>query len=387
MLCKHFNDCGGCDRQDKSYSEQIAGKRAALLELFGDIDSRLIGQTIASPEIWFYRNKMEYMAKRFQDKPIIGLRKRKRFNRVVDLEECLIFSPDVKKIFDIFKNWAEDLKVELYDVFKHTGTLKYVALRHGKFRDELMVIPVVAAKPEDLERDKPKYDALIERLKGLPNVKSVYLSINNGIADVAVTDDLRLLWGDESIRERVNGVDYSIKPAAFFQTNSYCCNALYNIVKDEAHACAAGGNALDLFCGSGGITLQVASVFDKVIGVDMSARNIEDAKKNAMANRLDNIEFACADAEVFLNGLKASGRIREFSVIIVDPPRAGLSKKSRAILVESGAGAIIYVSCNAASLKEDLRELTASYKVEKMVPVDMFPHTRHLEIVTVLKRV
>lgn len=385
MICKHFNDCGGCDRQDKGYEEQLRSKRESLLELFKDMENPPITDVVPSPEIWYYRNKMEYMAKIFKDKPIIGLRQRGRFNRVVDLEECLIFSPDTKKIFDIFKGWVNDLSVDLHDIFKHVGTLKYVALRHGKHYDELMVIAVVQALPEDLDRDAHKYKALVERLKGLSNLKSVYLSINNGVADVAVTNDLRLLWGEESIRERINGIDYAIKPASFFQTNSYCCNSLYDVIAGEAGR-VAKGSVLELFCGSGGITLQVASRFDKIIGVDISAQNIHDAKMSAAANGIRNVEFVCEDAEKFLEGLKALGKMQEFSTIIVDPPRSGLTKKSRAILAESGASDIIYVSCNAKTLKDDLRDLAPFYKVEKMVPVDMFPHTRHLEVVCVLKR-
>lgn len=385
MLCRHFNDCGGCDAQDKDYSRQLSEKKARLEELFKDIEGLSVEDVVPSPDIWHYRNKMEYAVKRFEGHILIGLRKKKKFYRVVDLEECLIFHGSVKAIFDTVKSWIDSNSIELYDLFKHTGALKYVALRHGKFYDEMMVVIVVASTPEKLEEERPKYMDLVERLRKMSIIKSVYLSVNNGVADVAITGDLVLLWGEDAVRERINDVDYRIKPASFFQTNPSCCAKLYEVIRDEA-ARLEQDEALDLFCGSGGITLQLAKHFRKVTGIDISPQNIEDAKRSAASNKVSNVEFICEDAQAYLLKLKESGAISRLSAIIVDPPRSGLSKETRKVLAGSDARGIIYVSCNASSLKEDLKDLAPSYKIERIVPVDMFPHTRHLEVVAILKR-
>jgi len=147
-----------------------------------------------------------------------------------------------------------------------------------------------------------------------------------------------------------------------------------------------GGEALDMCCGSGGITLQTAPYFDKVTGVDISEKNIEDALLNAKNNKINNVEFICDDAESFLLSRKGSKEIEKFSAIILDPPRAGLSKKAKEAVSSSGVENIVYVSCNPVNLAEDLKTLTTAYGIEKIIPVDMFPHTRHVEVVAILKR-
>lgn len=386
IICKHFNDCGGCDSQDKEYKEQLAAKKKALEELFKDTAACAIEDVIPSPEIWYYRNKMEYAVKRFEGNDLIGLRKKKRFYRVVDLDECRIFHRGLRDIFAAVKGWIRDAGIEPYDLFRHTGELKYIALRHSRSRDKLMVIAVAAAAEGALESEKAKYKSLAERLKGMPEVSSIYLCVNNGVADVAVTDNLILLSGEDSLKEDINNVEYRIRPASFFQTNPSCCARLYDVIRQEAKRLSAKGRAIDLYCGSGGITLQLASVLDNVTGVDISPQNIDDARESARLNNIGNADFICEDAEAFLLRSKEAGSLGSFSTIIVDPPRPGLSKKTKETLLESGASHIIYVSCNAAALKEDMKALQPSYTAEKIVPVDMFPHTRHVETVAVLKK-
>ena len=385
-MCVHFNDCGGCDWQDKDYTEQLDLKHARIKEIFSSLDDGRLEKTVPSPEIWHYRNKMEFMVKGLEGNTLIGLRRKKKFNRVVDLSECRIFSPDVRDIFGVFKKWMKDCSVEPYKLFECTGRVRYVALRHSKFYDEMMAIVVVAAEKEEFAREKGKYEALVEALKAFAKIKSVYVCINNGVSDVTLSENVYLLYGDGSIREKINGINYLIDPGVFFQTNPFCCAELYKVVKKAASS-SGGGAALDLYCGSGGITLQVASVFDKVIGIDIIPGNIRHAEKNRELNQIGNAEFVSEDAELYLEGLKKSGRIAEFSAIIVDPPRIGLTNKSKEIILSSGVKNIIYVSCNPESLKKDLSFFEGVYDILKVTPVDMFPHTRHLEAVAVLKKV
>lgn len=375
-LCKHFGACGGCDFQDIPYSDQLKNKELRIREIFSQFEVEKFDSIVPSPQIFYYRNKMEYAVSSDASDLYIGLRAKKRFYRIVNLEECRIFNQDVKKIFDTFREWIGTCGVEPYQLRRHSGTIRYAALRHSKYYNELMVIVVLTS-------GAVKIEPLVDRLKEIGNVKSVYLCINENKADVSITDNLTLVYGDKFIKERINGIDYSISPDSFFQTNPYCCSELYSVIKKEASG--LGGSALDICCGSGGITLQIASSFDNVVGVDISARNIEDAAINAGANGIKNAEFIREDAEKFILKYLDSRLTGNFSTIILDPPRAGLSKKLRLAICESSVKNVIYVSCNPINLAEDLKVIRSSYHIEKLIPVDMFPHTRHVEIVAILR--
>ena len=376
-ICKHFGICGGCDFQDIEYGEQLKAKEERLKDIFLPFNLKRMEAIVPSPEIFYYRNKMEYAVNSLEKDILIGLRQKKRFYKIVDLEECSIFFDRVGDVFKIFKEWIKKNNIQTYQLRRHSGNIRYAAMRHSKYYNELMVIIVLASDEESVK-------FLTEDLKKLNFIKSMYLCINNGLADVSVTDNLKLLYGESRIKERINGVDYLIGANSFFQTNPYCCGRLYAIIRDEIKD--FGLQALDMCCGSGGITLQVAPHFDKVTGVDISAKNIEDALLNAKNNRTDNVEFICDDAESFLLNLKGSNKNTKLSTIILDPPRAGLSKKAKEAVSSSGVENVIYVSCNPVNLAIDLKTLMPAYRIEKIIPVDMFPHTRHIEVVAILKR-
>ena len=375
-ICRHFGVCGGCDSQDLPYPEQIKNKESALKSLFSPFNVKEFCDIIPSPEIFHYRNKMEYAVGLWDGIKVIGLRQKNRFYHVVGLSECRIFNKDVAVIFNAFSGWISDNNIDPYHNSKRSGILRYLTLRHSKHYDEIMAIVVASSQNLD-------FSGLINEFKKIKTIKSIYLCVNDKLSDLAVSGDLKLLYGDGRIKERVNGVDYFISPDSFFQTNSYCCNELYGAIKREAKLFA--GNALDVCSGSGGITLQVADVFDKITAVDISARNIEDAISNAALNDIHNTEFICRDAERFFLELSESGAIKDFSTVILDPPRAGLTKKTKIAISDSRVKNIIYVSCNPKMLVEDLKVLTAAYSVEKIIPVDMFPHTRHVEVIAILK--
>ncbi len=383
--CPHFNDCGGCDCQDKDYNEQLRLKEDRLKGLFPEAEAGSVEDIIPSPDIWHYRNKMEYVVGPAGDSTAIGLRRKYKFYKIVNLNECRIFHKDVQDIFSIFKTWMNELSIEPYNLTRHTGTLRYVALRHSKFYDEMMVTVVVAQSAERFQDEKDKYAALVEALSKIGNIKSIYVCLNSRVADIATAETIFPIYGEECIRERINGVDYLINPSTFFQTNSICCGKLYEAITSQVAGCA-GGKAIDLYCGSGGISLQIAGYFEKVTAVDASAKNIADGVKNAGMNRIRNVEFISADAEKFLSNASAAGGLSGYSVMVVDPPRSGLGKKARAIISSAGIENLIYVSCNHESLKEDLGALAAAYRIKRLIPVDMFPHTRHMETIAVLKK-
>ena len=377
-ICKHFGVCGGCDSQDLPYERQLKDKDARLREIFSQFNIKEFKHIIPSPEIYYYRNKMEYAVGTWDDVKVIGLRERSRFYHVVGLDECRIFNKDLSRIFGIFSDWIADNNIEPYHNSKGAGLLRYLVLRHSKHYDDLMVIVVASSGKIDIR-------GLVDEFRKLKKIKSVYLCVNDLLSDVAVAGEIKLIDGDERIKERINGIDYSIGPESFFQTNSYCSSSLYAAIKEEAKEVAYRTSALDLCCGLGGITLQVADIFGDVTGVDISRRNIEDALINAKLNDIDNVNFICRDAEKYIQELSASGAIKKFGAIILDPPRAGLSRKTSLTVRDSQVRNVIYVSCNPKNLSQDLKVLTEAYDIEKMIPVDMFPHTRHAEVVAILK--
>jgi len=384
--CLHFPLCGGCEYQDVPYPKQLEDKQIYLEHLFARFKAREFRPIIPSPQLRAYRNKMEYAVGGSAEAPCIGLRRKKQHRALIDVQECPVFSPDTRALLDVFRDWMRTLTILPYDVYKHTGQLRYVTVRHAKYTDEMLVSVVMAAEPAQIERERQteKYRWLVERLSALPMVRSIYACANSSWSDTALTDAMILLWGTESVTERINDRDYQIGPRTFFQTNSFCCARLYEEIRRQVGVHA--GRTLDLYCGCAGITLQVADAVSEVVGVDNLPANIDQARVNARLNGVTNATFICADAQELIRQVAAGPQQDRFETIIVDPPRVGLTRKSRQLLLASQARAIVYVSCNPLNLAEDLKILTTEYAVESITGVDMFPYTRHMEVVAGLRR-
>jgi len=381
-LCIHSDACGGCDFKGVSYEEQLEYKLQYCRNLFSRFKVKEFSPIIPSPDINHYRNKMEFAVSCKDSSVLLGLRQKGQFKKVVDIKECGIFFKGLGEILLFFKGWAADHKIQPYDLSKHSGEFRFVTLRHSKSNGAVMAVIACAMNKGRFESRKDDYIALANGLKNNMAVRSVYLCFNEGLADNALTDELILLDGDRHIKERVGDIDYLIGPKTFFQSNTSCCSRLYAVIKEELKSKTQ--KVLDIYCGSGGISLQLAGASKKVIAVDNSEQNIEAARENAMLNNIPGVEFLCQDAEDFLADKES---LKNASTIIVDPPRSGLSKKFRQALIESGIENIIYVSCNPINLRQDLILMEKAYSIEKIIPVDMFPRTRHIEAVARLRRV
>ncbi|HNQ50503.1 MAG TPA: 23S rRNA (uracil(1939)-C(5))-methyltransferase RlmD [Candidatus Omnitrophota bacterium] len=384
VLCPSFGACGGCLTQDRSYQDQLAYKQTYITNLLAQFHPQEVHDIIPSPQIWHFRNKMEFAVSGTADAPLVGLRPQEKFSEVVDISECRIFYPQVNAVLAEVRGWIREYKVEPYDLKRQKGFLRYVGMRHSKASGEVMVILAARLRTEEFERRREIFVPLVERLSSTGSVASVYVSLNPGASDTALGTGEVLLHGAPYIREQVNGIDYRIRPRSFFQTNPYCCSRLYDVIRGQAGPCA--GTVLDLFCGCGGISLQIAAGAGRVTGIDIIEQNIEDARANCRANGVSNAEFVCRDAQAFLAEAAGSGKLRSYSCLIVDPPRQGLTKKDRAFIVESGIGHVVYVSCNPWNLVQDLKTLLPAYSVQAVHPVDMFPHTPHMETVVRLVR-
>jgi 23S rRNA (uracil1939-C5)-methyltransferase len=384
IICPHFGVCGGCQNQHQPYAEQLAYKQTYIKNLLAQFNPAEFGDIVPSPKIEYFRNKMEFAVAGTVDEPLVGLRPQKKFSEVIDITDCRIFYPQAGKVLEAVREWIKECRIEPYDLKCRTGQLRYISMRHGKAYDEAMVILVMSLTPEQFEQQREMFGSIVKRLSSLGQVVSVYVCLNSGFADEALSGRMELLYGRPYLRERINDIEYQISPLSFFQTNSYCCDRLYQIIRDQA--AISGGAVLDLFCGCGGISLQVSRSAARVTGIDIVEQNITDAAQNCRINSVTNTAFTCMDCQQFLEQATVSGTLQEYSTLIVDPPRQGLTKKDRKFILDSGIGSLIYVSCNPWNLVQDFKALCGSYSVQYIQPVDMFPHTPHMEAVVRLAR-
>lgn len=379
--CQHFGTCGGCDYTNEQYLESLKVKQEYVKSKFQFYEVENILEIIPSVKLEYHRNKMEFAVGGQVGNVLIGLRQKGKFNKIVDLKCCKTFHPKTVEILTIIKEWMQENNLEPYDIIKHKGKIRYVAMRHSKTFDELMLNIVITGSKYQFEYLEHKlFQSLVQKIS-LFKIVSFYICINNKLSDNALTDEVFKIYGTDFIKEKVNNIIYKIYPQTFFQTNTLTCELMYNLISSEID----GGNVLDIYCGSGGISLQVSSRAQKVIGIDSLKENILVANQNKELNNISNVEFVCENAETFVTKLLKSKFYTELSTIIIDPPRAGLSKRVCNTISELGVNKIIYVSCNIESLTQDLKLLTRFYKIKKVVPIDMFPFTKHLETIVLLE--
>jgi len=375
-LCPSFGRCGGCTFQNTGYENQIKYKQIYIEELLAGFGVK-IGKILTSPEIWNYRNKMEFSFFNNDGRADLGLHQRGSFNRYVSVPPCFIADKGFLKIAEIIKNFANENNLLAYNNYAHEGFLRHLVLRKAQNNNQTLVNIVTAPGSFD-------FTTLVKELEEF--AQSVYLTQNGRQSDAVVVDDFKLLYGAPLIVEKLNVGSkeylFNISPFSFFQTNSKGTEVLYNEVLKVLNPSKAD-TLLDLYCGTGTIGISMAHNVKNVIGIEKVEQAINNAKENALLNGVKNAEFFAASAEEWVkeNGAK-------FDLIIVDPPRTGLTNKVIDFLLASFAKKIVYVSCNPATLARDLSLLSAGgeYKIKAITPVDMFPQTYHVESVVLLEK-
>ncbi len=380
--CQHFGECGGCQLQDRPYEAQLALKTEKVRALLEPLGWNRPLRAHASPQLWYYRNKMEFSFQDVfpapplgEDYLLLGLKRRKRWDKVMNLSECHLLSPQAPALLEAVHAWAFRENLEPYNLHRHRGFLRHLVLREAKNTPDKMVLLLSS------EGKLPEGSFLEAVLSRYP-ASSVLWGMHAGAADVARSDGVKVLSGQDHITEEILGRRFRISPYSFFQTNSNGAAALYSILR-EWLASIGPKNVLDLYCGSGAIGLCVADLCERVMGVESVPSAVEDARFNASSNGIGNVEFLLAKAEDLLPGLAAQKA--EIDAVIVDPPRCGLHPDATAALKELGAPWILYVSCNPKALAEDIRRLGGFYRLERVEIVDLFPHTEHVETVALLR--
>lgn len=393
--CPYFGTCGGCSWQHTDPALQIDFKTRQVEELLqrvGGLPGVKVNRAIPSPRLYHYRNKMEFTfgARRWlteaeiaEGRPIardfaLGLHIPQRFDRVLDLEECHLMAPVGSEILNFVRKKAVAEGWSAYDVSSHSGYLRNLVIRTSEHTGEILVNLVTSE--ESSSRMEVMTESLRERF---PTISTVVNSVNTSRSPVAAGEE-KPYHGAGAITERIGHVTYGLGSSSFFQPNSLQAERLYGVVSRFSRL-TGQEHVLDLYCGVGGISLFIAREAAAVVGVENTPDSVEWACKNAEKNSISNCSFILADASRFVGELSASPD-RRFQVVIADPPRSGMHPDLCQGLVKLGVQRIVYVSCNPATQARDLGMLSTLYDVEEVQPVDMFPHTYHIENVAVLRR-
>lgn len=394
-FCQHFAVCGGCKWQNLPYQHQLMYKQKQVydaLERLGKIFPKERLPIKASEKTRFYRNKLEFTfsnkrwltkeeiesGKDFDNHNALGFHVPKVWDKVVDIEKCHLQADPSNAIRNSIKTYATENELSYFDIREQVGFLRNLIIRTAS-TGELMVIVVF------FHEDKEAREGLLNYLaKTFPQITSLMYIINEKANDSITDQEVLLFSGQDHIWEKMEGLNFKIGPKSFYQTNSEQAYELYKIAREFA---ALTGNEVvyDLYTGTGTIANFVARQAKKVIGIEYVPEAIEDAKKNAEKNGLSNTAFYAGDMKDILNEdfLEANGQA---DVIITDPPRAGMHKDVVQTLLRTRAQRIVYVSCNPATQARDLQLLEEAYETVKIQPVDMFPHTHHVENVALLIR-
>jgi 23S rRNA (uracil1939-C5)-methyltransferase len=333
-------------------------------------------------ETYGYRNKMEFTVARAGDGAglTVGLHEAARYDSVLDIERCLLQSDSMNALLDEARRFFAASGLTAWEQDSGEGLLRFLMLREGYRTGESMV-NIVTSSPAVSE-----LAPLAERLSARePRTTSVVVNVNPKKASVAVGVEEHLLGGRDHIRESVGGLEFQVSANSFFQTNTAQAERLFSLVLDSA-GLEGGETVLDLYSGTGAISLQLANRCRWVYGVEVTQAAVDDAARNAAANGIANCTFLAGEVRFVLPQLVSQGVGAQ--VVVADPPRAGFHPKALRALLQMGPARIVYVSCNPATLARDLGELVrGGYRLEWVQPVDMFPHTPHIEAVARLERV
>jgi len=390
--CEYSGFCGGCKWQFLNYDQQLVYKRrhvAESLAHIGFIEDAVVHPTIPSERTFGYRNKMEFscadrrwlLPAEFEREDIdrgfaIGLHVPGTFHKVIDTKRCLL-QPDLgNRLLSDVRAWIRSSGLPVYGLRSHEGFWRFLVLRHSAAYDQWMVNIVTAA--EDLKAVEPLADRL---RRDHPRVVSVVNNVTARKAGVALGEFERLLSGAAVIVDKIGDFEFEISPNSFFQTNSRGAAVLYETVRDYA-GLTGDETVLDLYSGTGTIPIVLAGHCRRITGIEIAASAVADAEKNCRKNGVTNSTFIQGDIRLSLAQLE-----QRPDVLVIDPPRVGMHKDVVKQVLELGVERIVYVSCNPATLARDLGMMADRYQVVEVQPVDMFPHTYHIEAVArILKR-
>ena len=379
--CAHYPACGGCRFQDLAYESQVAAKelqvRDALVRL-GGITEPPLEPIVPAASHFFYRNKLEYSFTRTDEGPALGFHRAGRWDEVLEIEKCWLTTDLGNAIRLAVRDWAREESLEAYSQEDGSGYLRHLVVREGR-NTGLALVQLVTAPGEKFEAGY-----LVEVLRRFPEVRSIHWAVNDTPAEVTNLPTT-LLWGEEAIEEELLGLRFRVRPNAFLQTNTAMAEVIYRLAIEYA-GLTGDETVYDLYCGTGTIGLAMAKDALTIWGVEISEESVACALDNMDLNGITNAAFFAGNVSESLEEL--AERAGSPDLVVVDPPRAGLAGKALRRLARLEAPRIVYVSCNPTTLAGDLKQLRADwgYELVRARPVDMFPHTPHVECVALLER-
>ncbi|WP_430510476.1 23S rRNA (uracil(1939)-C(5))-methyltransferase RlmD [Gottfriedia solisilvae] len=378
-VCSIYNQCGGCQTQHISYEGQLDAKYKQVTEVMkriGKLEDVVIHPVLGMENPWSYRNKAQVPVGELEGGLVVGFYQ-KRSHEIIPMNECFIQGKENDEMIQDVKDICDELKIEPYNEQTHKGILRHIMARYGHFTNESMLVLVTN------KVNFPKKEELVSKIvEKYPNITSIIQNVNNEKTNVILGNQTFVLFGSETIKDKIGDITFEISARSFYQVNPTQTKVLYDKALEYANL---NGNetVIDAYCGIGSISLFLAQKAKKVYGVEIVPEAIEDAKRNATINQMTNVEFEVGKAEEVIPNWYKQGIKAE--VLVVDPPRKGCDEALLNTIIDMKPSKVVYVSCNPSTLARDLRVLEdGGYETVQIQPVDMFPHTSHVECCALL---
>lgn len=375
--CSVSKKCGGCQYQGVLYTEQLKKKQKmeeTLLKKFCKVE-KIIGMK----DPYYYRNKVHRTFGRDRKGNVISGTYQEGTHKIVPVEECLIEDQKCQEIIHTIRGLLKSFKIKTYDEDTGYGLLRHVMVRRGFKTGEIMVVLVLGSLI------MPSKNNFVKALRKVhPEISTVVINVNDKRTSMILGDRESVIYGKGFIRDELCGCSFRISPKSFYQVNPVQTEILYQTAIDFAKL-TGKEEVIDAYCGIGTIGMVAAKHAKKVLGVELNADAVRDARMNAKENKMTNIEFRQGDAGEFMVAMAEKGQ--KMDVVFMDPPRAGSDEKFLSSVVKLGPKKVVYISCNPVTLERDLKYMVKhKYEVKKIQPVEMFPFTEHLENVCLLEK-
>lgn len=384
--CLTYQRCGGCDLRHMTYENTLELKRKSVQNLIdkgleNDIKVEL---TIGMKNPYNYRNKAQYpVGVDKNGNPAIGVFAQ-RTHTIIPIENCMIQTEISQKIAKTILEFIKEKNISIYNEEKQTGLIRHIVIKVGMKTKQVMCILVVNEKGNKPGIQQKEYENELVKLlhNKYPEIKTIVKNINNKNTNVILGQENITLYGTGYIEDKLGEYTFKISPMSFYQVNPVQAEVLYNTAVEAANL-DEKDILFDLYCGIGTIGIFASKFVNKVYGIEIVPQAIEDAKENAKINNINNIEFMVGDVEFAFDELINKNKIIP-TAVIVDPPRKGLDEKTIQNILKIKPDKLVYISCNPATMVRDLAKLENAYEIRKIQPVDLFPFTKHCEVVTVL---
>jgi 23S rRNA (uracil1939-C5)-methyltransferase len=382
-MCTHVGECGGCAWQDLDYTRQLFYKRKQVvdcIERIGGLESVKVADAVGSKGLFHYRNKMEFS---FHITPsggfTLGLHRRGRFDEIFDLNACWLASDTCNQIVAWVRQFVKDRNLSVYDLMTNVGFIRFLMIREATRTGQIMINLVTNYG------DMPEIGDFADGIRAnFPAVTTLIRNQNGQKANIAIGESEETVFGPGYIEERLFDLTFRIRANSFFQTNTIQTEVLYHTALEMLNP-SSSDRLLDLYCGTGSIGILAAGRVREALGVELVADAVKSARENADINRVGNIRFIEGDVKDVLAMKEADGSV--FDVVVVDPPRAGMHPRALKKIIELAPPKLLYISCNPATFARDAADIVrAGYRLPEVRPIDMFPHTKHIETVGVFYR-